>query len=84
MATTDHTYPFAGIVGMADLKLARLLQTFDEKTAGITEASVYLALGQIHLMSGEAPKARNMFERGLETDPKNEELKQALASLRGA
>jgi len=59
-----------------------LLQTFDEKTAGITKASVYLALGQIHLMSGEAPKARNMFERGLETDPKNEELKQALAALR--
>jgi hypothetical protein len=34
-------------------------------------------------MSGEAPKARNMFERGLETDPKNEELKQALAAVRG-
>ena len=60
-----------------------LLQTFDEKSAGITKASVYLALGQIHLMSGEAPKARNMFERGLETDPKNEELKAALAALRG-
>jgi tetratricopeptide (TPR) repeat protein len=59
-----------------------LLQTFDEKTAGITKASVYLALGQIHLMSGETPKARNMFERGLETDPKNEDLKQALAALR--
>ena len=59
-----------------------LLQTFDENTAGISKASVYLALGRIHLMSGEAPKAKNMFERGLETDPKNEELKQALASLR--
>ena len=58
-----------------------LLQTFDENTAGITKAGVYLALGQIHLMSGEAPKARNMFERGLDTDPKNEELRQALASV---
>jgi len=58
-----------------------LLQTFDEKTAGVTKASVYLALGQVHLLSGEAPKARNMFERGLEMDPKNEELKAALAAV---
>ena len=58
-----------------------LLQTFDEKTAGITKAGVYLALGRIHLQSGEAPKARNMFERGLETDPKNEDLKAALAAV---
>ncbi|HEY4186369.1 MAG TPA: tetratricopeptide repeat protein [Polyangia bacterium] len=74
-------------LGTNDLEGARryfrslLLQTFDEKTAGITKASVYLALGQIHLRSGEGPKARNMFERGLETDPKNEELRQALASV---
>jgi Tfp pilus assembly protein PilF len=58
-----------------------LLQTFDEKAAGVTKASVYLALGQVHLLSGEAPKARNMFERGLEMDPKNEELKAALAAV---
>jgi Tfp pilus assembly protein PilF len=58
-----------------------LLQTFDEKTAGITKAGVYLALGRIHLESGEAPKARNMFERGLETDPKNDDLKAALAAV---
>ncbi|HEY8924983.1 MAG TPA: tetratricopeptide repeat protein, partial [Polyangia bacterium] len=70
-----------------DLESARryfrslLLQTFDEKASGITKASVYLALGQIHLMAGEGPKARNMFERGLETDPNNEQLKQALAGV---
>ena len=58
-----------------------LLQTFDEKTAGISKAGVYLALGQIHLMAGEAPKARNMFERGLESDPQNVELKEALAAV---
>ena len=58
-----------------------LLQTFDEKTAGITKAGVYLALGRIHLKAGEAPKARNMFERGLESDPKNADLKAALAAI---
>ena len=58
-----------------------LLQTFDEKAAGITKGGVYLALGQIHVMAGEIPKARNMYERGLESDPSNPELKQALAAL---
>jgi golgin subfamily B member 1 len=57
-----------------------LLQSFDEKVAGITKAEVYLELGNLHRQAGENPKARNMFERGLETDPKNEALKQALAS----
>jgi tetratricopeptide (TPR) repeat protein len=57
-----------------------LLQSFDEKAAGITKAEVYLELGNLHRQAGENPKARNMFERGLETDPKNEALKQALAS----
>ncbi len=58
-----------------------LLQNFDEASAGVSKAEVYLALGQIHVMAREIPKARNMFERGLENDPKNEELRQALASL---
>jgi golgin subfamily B member 1 len=60
---------------------ALLLQSFDEKVAGITKAEVYLALGKLHLAANEVPKARNLFERGLETDPKNAELRQALASL---
>jgi len=57
-----------------------LLQSFDEKAAGITKAEVYLALGNLHRQAGENAKARNMFERGLETDPKHEALKQALAA----
>jgi tetratricopeptide (TPR) repeat protein len=57
-----------------------LLQSFDEKAAGITKAEVYLELGNLHRQAGENSKARNMFERGLETDPKNEALKQALAA----
>ena len=60
---------------------ALLLQSFDEKAAGITKAEVYLALGRLHLAANEIPKARNLFERGLETDPKNADLRQALASL---
>jgi|GEM_PF-1515908 len=57
-----------------------LLQSFDEKAAGITKGEVYLELGNLHRAAGENAKARNMFERGLETDPKNEALKQALAA----
>jgi tetratricopeptide (TPR) repeat protein len=58
-----------------------LLQNFDEASAGVSKAEVYLALGQIHVLAREIPKARNMFERGLENDPKNEQLRAALASL---
>jgi tetratricopeptide (TPR) repeat protein len=60
---------------------ALLLQTFDEKAAGITKAEVYLALGRLHVEANEGPKARNLFERGLEADPKNAALKEALATL---
>jgi tetratricopeptide (TPR) repeat protein len=58
-----------------------LLQNFDEATTGVSKAEVYLMLGRMHVAAKELPKARNMFERGLETDPKNEMLKQALAQL---
>jgi tetratricopeptide (TPR) repeat protein len=58
-----------------------LLQSFDEASSGVSKAEVYLMLGRMHVMAREIPKARNMFERGLESDPKNEALKQALATL---
>jgi tetratricopeptide (TPR) repeat protein len=58
-----------------------LLQSFDEATTGVSKAEVYLMLGRMHATAQEIPKARNMFERGLEADPKNELLKQALAQL---
>jgi tetratricopeptide (TPR) repeat protein len=58
-----------------------LLQTYDEKAVGVTKADIYLALGKLHLAANEIPKARNMFERGLESDPKNAALKEALAAL---
>jgi golgin subfamily B member 1 len=58
-----------------------LLQNFDEGTSGVSKAEVYLMLGRMHVLAKEIPKARNMFERGLEIDPKNEPLKQALATL---
>jgi golgin subfamily B member 1 len=57
-----------------------LLQSFDEKAAGITKAQVYLELGNLHREAGENVKARNMYERGLEAEPRNEQLKQALAT----
>jgi tetratricopeptide (TPR) repeat protein len=58
-----------------------LLQNFDEASTGVSKAEVYLMLGRMHVAAKEIPKARNMFERGLESDPKNELLKQALAQL---
>ncbi len=57
-----------------------LLQSFDEKTVGLSKAEIYLALGRLHLDAGETPKARNMFERGLELEPKNQALLEALAA----
>jgi len=59
-----------------------LLQNFDEKTAGVSKAEVYLMLGRMHVLANEIPKARNMFERGLEADPGNAELKAALAAVK--
>ena len=47
----------------------------------MSKAEVYLVLGQMHVLASEIPKARNMFERGLENDPKNERAAKALASL---
>jgi tetratricopeptide (TPR) repeat protein len=58
-----------------------LLQSFDEKAVGLSKAQIYLALGKLHQEAGELPKARNMFERGLEIDVKSDALRQALASL---
>jgi tetratricopeptide (TPR) repeat protein len=59
-----------------------LLQNFDDKTAGVSKSEVYLMLGRMHLLANEPSKARNMFERGLEIDPKNIDLKAALGGLR--
>ena len=58
-----------------------LLQPFDERAVGLSKAQIYLALGKLHFEAGEMPKARNMFERGLELDSKNEALRQALAAV---
>ena len=59
-----------------------LLQNFDDKTAGVSKSEVYLMLGRMHLLANEPAKARNMFERGLEIDPKNIDLKAAIGGLR--
>jgi tetratricopeptide (TPR) repeat protein len=58
-----------------------LLQSFDEQTAGVSKAEVYLMLGRMHVLANELPKAKNMFERGLEIEPANIDLKAALKGL---
>jgi tetratricopeptide (TPR) repeat protein len=57
-----------------------VLQNMDAD-AGVTKAEVYWALGTIHLQLGQPPKAKQMFQRGLEIEPQNQKLKDALASL---
>jgi len=57
-----------------------VLQNIDAD-AGVTKGEVYLSLGQIHLELGQPPKAKSMFQRGLEIEPHNQALKDALARL---
>jgi len=58
-----------------------LLQNLDADSQ-MSKADVYLQLGRIHAQLGEAPKARNMYERGLELEPDHGRLKEALTELR--
>ena len=57
-----------------------VLQNIDDE-AGVTKGEVYWALGKIHLELGQPPKAKSMFQRGLEIEPHNPKLKEALSSL---
>ncbi|MBA3458363.1 MAG: tetratricopeptide repeat protein, partial [Deltaproteobacteria bacterium] len=57
-----------------------VLQNIDAD-AGVTKGEVYWALGKIHLHLGQPPKAKSMFQRGLEIEPQNQKLKEALQSL---
>jgi tetratricopeptide (TPR) repeat protein len=57
-----------------------VLQNIDPD-AGISKGEVYWALGTIHLQLGQPPKAKSMFQRGLELDPTNAQLREALQAL---
>jgi tetratricopeptide (TPR) repeat protein len=57
-----------------------VLQNF-ESDVGVTKGEVYLALGKIHIELGQSPKAKSMFQRGLELEPSNQRLRDALAQL---
>ncbi|MBK7539510.1 MAG: tetratricopeptide repeat protein [Myxococcales bacterium] len=57
-----------------------VLQTLDADS-GIAKADVYWSLGVIHLELGQEAKAKGMFQRGLEIDPRHERLRSALAQL---
>jgi tetratricopeptide (TPR) repeat protein len=48
---------------------------------GVTKGEVYWALGKIHIELGQGPKAKSMFQRGLEIEPGNQKLKEALSAL---
>jgi tetratricopeptide (TPR) repeat protein len=57
-----------------------VLQNIDAD-AGVTKGEVYWALGKIHIELGQGPKAKSMFQRGLELEPGNQKLREALSSL---
>ncbi|HEU0029409.1 MAG TPA: tetratricopeptide repeat protein [Kofleriaceae bacterium] len=57
-----------------------VLQNIDAE-AGVTKGEVYWALGKIHLQLGQPPKAKTMFQRGLEIEPHNSKLREALSSM---
>ena len=57
-----------------------VLQNIDAD-AGVTKGEVYWALGRIHIELGQSPKAKSMFQRGLEIEPQNQKLREALTSL---
>jgi tetratricopeptide (TPR) repeat protein len=57
-----------------------VLQNIDPE-AGVTKGEVYWALGKIHIELGQGPKAKSMFQRGLELEPGNAKLREALTSL---
>jgi golgin subfamily B member 1 len=57
-----------------------VLQTL-ETDSGIAKADVYCSLGVIHLELGQEAKAKGMFQRGLELDPRHERLRASLAKL---
>ena len=57
-----------------------MLQNIDSD-AGVTKGEVYWALGKIHIELGQSPKAKSMFQRGLEVEPGNQKLKDALQQL---
>ncbi len=59
-----------------------VLQPLDAES-GISKADVYWSLGIIHLELGQEPKAKGMFQRGLEIDPRHERLRSSLAQLGG-
>ncbi|NVB83755.1 MAG: tetratricopeptide repeat protein [Kofleriaceae bacterium] len=57
-----------------------VLQNIDAEV-GVTKGEVYWALGKIHIELGQGPKAKSMFQRGLEIEPGNQKLRDALSSL---
>jgi hypothetical protein len=57
-----------------------VLQTI-EPSAGVTKGEVYYYLGVIHRELGERDKAKGMFQRGLEVEPDNAAIQDALSSL---
>jgi hypothetical protein len=60
---------------------ALLLQKLDANSP-ISKAEVFMRLGEVHDKLGEKPKAIQMLERAIQTDPALEAAKEQLAALK--
>lgn len=84
-----HVLKELGDVSMQvnDLKKAQqmfralLLQKLED-SGPVTKAQVFMSLGDVHLRLGEKPKAVQMLERALQTDPNLEGAKDLLAQAK--
>ena len=60
---------------------ALLLQKLEDG-GPMTKAQVFMNLGDVHLRLGEKPKAIQMLERAIQTDPSLEEAKALLSQAK--
>ena len=68
------------VIALSSLGSQRVIPGY--AAVGVSKADVYLQLGLIHHQLGEGPKAKSMYERGLELEPTHSGLKAALAEVK--
>lgn len=67
------------VVGKTENELEELLQKLNESTEDKEKASLYYKLGLLHISLGEAHDAVGYYERALQIQPDNVDLKVAFA-----
>ena len=81
LAALGRLYMTSGDMEAARRIYRSMLLQSPQPEWGVTRAGVFAQLGRIHDALGEKAKARTMFERGLEVDPEDTALQEALDAL---